>query len=381
MQNLLCSNCGGCPLRGLSEEQYQSDKLFNFKRVISSLKNPPIEFDESIFIKDGFRRRGEMEFCIEKKELKLGFNEAKSHNIVNIKTCSMLTEKLNVLLPKLHDFIKEFSEIPVIIPKSKKHQERLFIRKGSIRFLEADNGIDIILILPLEINVEHRMLISEFVNRNQEIIRFSYKVNNSQSETVVCVATPKLYIKEYDIEIPSETFLQASKHAQDLMIEKVLDYLGTTTGKIADLFCGLGTFTYPLALNKDNKITSIDSSQSSLKGLEKNIASNQIQNVKVINRNLFKDPLDEEELKEFDAIVIDPPRAGAHEQCRKILELTNNNKPKKIVFISCNPQTFVYDANLLIEADYVLKNITLIDQFVYSHHSELIALFTLNPEK
>ena len=107
------------------------------------------------------------------------------------------------------------------------------------------------------------------------------------------------------------------------------------------------------------------------------MAKNQIHNVKVINQNLFKYPLEEDELKSLKAIVIDPPRAGAHSQCLSIASLPDNKKPQKIVFVSCNPQTFVNDAKTLIEANYTLEKITLVDQFVYSKHLELIALFTL----
>lgn len=381
MQNLSCKTCGGCPLRHLNKEQYETEKLSDFKQIISSVKCSDIKFDAPIFIKDGSRRRADMEFCVDKKGASLGFNEAKSHNLVDIQICPMLSAKLNALLPNLHDFIKEFSSIALYIKKNKKNTEKVYIKKGSIRLLEADNGIDIFLILPTDINVEHRMLIAEFVNLNQDIIRFSYSVNNSSSEVIVSKSSPKLYIKDYEIDIPTASFLQASKDAENKMIDKMLSYMGNTTGKIADLFCGLGTFTYPLSINKSNKITSIDSSQISLSGLQKAIAFNQIHNVKVINRNLFKDPLDEAELKEFDALVIDPPRAGAHEQCRKILQLPNSDKPQKIVFISCNPQTFIFDANILIDASYKLTNITLIDQFVYSSRMELIALFTLTPDK
>ena len=85
-------------------------------------------------------------------------------------------------------------------------------------------------------------------------------------------------------------------------------------------------------------------------------------------------------MKGIKALVIDPPRAGAHEQCREIAKLEDNAKPLKIVFVSCNPKTFVYDAETLISAGYTFERVTLIDQFVYSKHEELVALFTFNPK-
>ena len=166
-----------------------------------------------------------------------------------------------------------------------------------------------------------------------------------------------LYIAGFSIPIPQGVFLQASKASETAMINKVMEYMGNTTGKIADLFCGLGTFTYPLVQNKENEIISSDSSSASLQGLQKALNRNQIQNVKIIERNLFKDPMDASDLKGVKALVIDPPRAGAHEQCRVLATLSSAERPEKIVFVSCNPKTFVYDATTLIESGYEFKKV------------------------
>ena len=241
--------------------------------------------------------------------------------------------------------------------------------------LYADNGMDILLKLTEEPVLEHRLLVGEFVNKIPNITRLSWRIGNTPAETIVEKVSPELYIEAYAITIPQGVFLQASKASETAMIAKVMEYMGDTTGKIADLFCGLGTFTYPLAKNKKNDILSVDSSSASLQGLQKALNRNQIQNVEIKTRNLFKDPLDETELKGVRAIVIDPPRAGAHEQCRKIVAMPKEDRPEKIVFVSCNPQTFVYDATLLAENGYEFEKVVMVDQFVYSPHQELIALF------
>ncbi len=379
MTDLQCGLCGGCPLRMLQQDDYRNKKVQEFKKIISEIKATPV-FDEPIFIEDSLRRRAEFAFSYHKKELKLGFNEKESHNIVNLTSCYMLDSDLSKMLFLIHEFLKEFISIPINISNKKKKIENVYIKEGSVRLLKADNGIDMMLILPYEPNVNHRMLVAEFINNNSEIIRISWQINNSKPEEVVAKSQPKLYISGYEIDIPNGAFLQASKKAETKMIEKVVEYLGQAKGNIADLFCGLGTFTYPLSKIKGCNILSVDSSEVSLKGLEKAIAYNQIHSVKVINKNLFKYPLDKEELKSISTVVIDPPRAGAHAQCREICDIDDINKPSKIIFISCNPKTFVYDANMLISSNYVLEKITLVDQFVYSNHMELIALFNLNPK-
>ncbi len=378
MQDSQCLLCGGCPLRTLNKEEYQAQKTAYLKKLISLLNINDVIFDNPIFIQDGLRRRAELDFCYEKKELKFGFNEQKTHNIIDISDCPMLDDELNSLIPKLKIFLKEFCCIP-IQTKIKKKINTEYIKKGTIRLLNADNGIDITIILEKTPSLDHRMLIADFVNQNSNIVRVSWQIKGITPEIIVAKASPKLYIKDIEIDIPIGSFLQASKEAENQMIEKLLDYMGDTSGNIIDLFCGLGTFTYPVSKNNNNNIISIDSSKASLEGLQNALYKNQIHNVKVINKNLFKYPLEKDELKSIDAIIIDPPRAGAHEQLRCIADLNIKDKPQKIIYISCNPQTFIYDASLLIKGDYAFKRITLIDQFVYSKHLELMALFTLTP--
>lgn len=378
MQNSVCKMCGGCVFRELGETRYRENKVSDFKKTMHLIKGAEPIFDDPIFIKDGSRRRADMAFLYAKKELKLGFNESQTHNLVDVSSCLMLDSVLNNLLPELHILLQELCTAPVTVKNKKKKPETTFIREGSVQILHADNGVDILLNIPLEPALEHRLIIADFVNAHSQVCRVSWKAGSANPETIVEKIPPELHIAGCTVEIPQGVFLQASKESETVMIEKVLSYLGNTTGKIADLFCGLGTFTYPLAKLDGAEVIAADSSTSSLKGLQASLNRNQIHNVKVMERNLFKYPFDAADLKGTKALVIDPPRAGAHDQCREIADLPPQDKPEKIVFVSCNPKTFVYDAEQLITAGYEFERVTLIDQFVYSKHQELIALFTYN---
>ena len=101
-----------------------------------------------------------------------------------------------------------------------------------------------------------------------------------------------------------------------------------------------------------------------------------LHNIEIVERNLFKYPFEAEDLKTFDAIVFDPPRAGAKAIVNEIAKIDDKSNLKKIVAVSCNPHSFINDAKVLIESGYKLKSVTMVDQFVYSNHSELVALFT-----
>ena len=142
-----------------------------------------------------------------------------------------------------------------------------------------------------------------------------------------------------------------------------------------DLFCGIGTFSYPLSLNIKNKITAVDSSKEALGAFNDTVKSAVIPNISVVCKNLFKYPLSGDELKGYDIVVFDPPRAGAGAQMKEIAKLEENTRPQKIVAVSCNPETFVTDANILLDCGYNIKEITIVDQFIYSPHAEVVALF------
>lgn len=380
MQDSVCQLCGGCVFRNQSEEQYRQNKIADFQKTIALIKNSAPVFDAPVFIKDGSRRRADMAFQYVKKELKLGFNEVNSHNIVNVNVCPMLDSALENILPAVQGLLKEVCSIPITKKNKKKKPETVYIREGSAQLLLADNGIDILLNLSEEPSLEHRLAAADFVNAEENVCRLSWKIASNQPETVAEKIPPELHISGCVIEIPQGVFLQASKAAESAMIEKVLEYMDDTKGKIADLFCGLGTFTFPLAKIAGNEIIAADSSAPSLNGLQKALNRNQIHNVKVLNRNLFKYPFDAVDMKGVKALVLDPPRAGAHAQCREIANLAATDKPQKIVFVSCNPKTFVYDAEELMKSGYIFERVTLVDQFVYSKHQELIALFTYNPK-
>ena len=101
-----------------------------------------------------------------------------------------------------------------------------------------------------------------------------------------------------------------------------------------------------------------------------------ISNVKIMQKNLFLYPLTPDELKGLNVIVFDPPRAGAKEQVKEICLINEKDRPQKIVAVSCNPLTFARDAKMLINGGYKIERLTMVDQFVYSEHSEIVCLFT-----
>lgn len=374
MQCDIFSACGGCIFRDKEYEKYCQEKFENFKKNIALISGKNVIINPPVFICDGTRRRATFAFEYKKKQLVIGFNEASSHHIVDIIKCPLLTPHLNNIIPFLRELLNAIVKEPFQIKKGKKIISQN-ITKGDIFICEADNGIDVVLEYDAPLELNHRMIIFEKVSINNAVVRVSHRRSPlGNTETIIEKSRPYIKIGNYDVFIPAGTFLQPSKEGQKALGDIVLKYFENIEGNIADLFCGVGTFSYLLASKDKVKITSIDSSTQLLKGFQDSINKNQITNIKIANKNLFKYPLDESELKEFDAILFDPPRAGAKALCESIAK--SLSKPKILVAVSCNPNTFINDANTLISGGYELKEVTMVDQFIYSNHSELVAVFT-----
>lgn len=369
------NSCGGCPFRGLGEPEYKKKKVETFYKIMGGLQQKEIAYGEPIFIGDGFRRRAEFSFEFKRGKLIFGFNARQTHEIVDIQSCSLLVDKLNKILPVIHDFLIEICKITITKKEKGKKSIVQNITKGQIFLTSCANGIDVNLETAENLVLGHRLLIAELLNENPQIISFSHRNLKGENEIIAQKTMPFIDISGFRINVPSATFLQASEQSEQILIDLVKKYAGELKGNIADLFCGIGTFSYPLAAEIKNKITAVDSSEELLNEFQNNINRLMIPNIKILKRNLFKYPLQNEEVSGFSLIVFDPPRAGAAEQVKKIIELKTEEKPQKIVAVSCNPHTFVNDANVLLSGGYYIKEITMVDQFNYSNHTELVALF------
>lgn len=368
--------CGGCCFRNLEKADYQRQKQINLQKILLPLSGENFDFENPVFIDDGNRRRACMTFEMKKGNIVLGFNAKRSDEIADINHCVMLTAEINSILPIVRKLLEEICSTGIAFSGKKKKVAYSFVKKGDVWITQADNGLDLVLEFLEPITLDIRQIIFEQLSGQDKIIRISYRHSqNEQPEVIMEKIKPFITISGYEVYIPAGTFLQPSKAGEQALIDIAEKYLGNITGKIADLFCGVGTFSYSLSQKKDVKIVAADSSAELLSGFQASINKQMIPNIEIINRNLFKYPLAEKELCGFSAIVFDPPRSGAMAQVEAIAKLSSTEKPQKLIAVSCNPNTFVRDAQILIEGGYSLKKITMVDQFVYSLHCELVALF------
>jgi 23S rRNA (uracil1939-C5)-methyltransferase len=181
-------------------------------------------------------------------------------------------------------------------------------------------------------------------------------------------AHPVLSMGEADVVVPPAGFVQAVQASEEIMRELVTASLDRPK-RVADLFCGLGTFTFALA--RHGRVLALDSDAAAIAALT--AAARHAQGLKPIEarvRDLFREPLSARELEPFDTVVIDPPRAGAHRQAQALAR----SNVSTVIAVSCDPGTLARDAAIIADGGYAVESVTPIDQFVFSAHVEAIAV-------
>lgn len=338
--------CGGCTL------QHASDTLYHgFKRdlVIAALKSKGLkpEVAPLITAQPGQRRRAVFTARKTEEDLLLGFNQAESHHIVAISECPIASPGI----------VSKLATIARIGTAMAVNAEPF-----RITVLETLSGLDLAVDGIKKLDDRERRRTVEAVLGERGIARVSLN-----GEIIVEPVRPVIDFGGVSVSPPPGSFTQATAQAEEAMAKLVLDHLGKAK-RVADLFAGCGTFALRIA--RKARVHAVEGEDKALKALD--FAARNTQGLKPVTiekRDLFRRPVMAQELKVFDAIVFDPPRAGAEAQCQEIAR----SGVKKIVAVSCNPVTLARDLSILTAAGYRITSVTPIDQFLWSSHVEAVA--------
>ena len=338
--------CGGCAVQHMSSGAYRSWKR---DLVTSAFAARGLDVGVDALVEPGGKRRRAV-FSIERsdKGVAIGFHEAQSHALVAIEECPVLEPKIVAALPALNALVQS------LISK----------RGARLTVTLTKSGLDVLLD-----GIERRLtpdIRSRLASGASALQLARLAVGN---DVVVETLPPFLSFGTADVVLPPGGFVQAVAEAEAEMARRVLAAVGKIK-TVADLFCGIGAFTFPLAARA--KVLAFDGNQLAIEAL--NAAAKKVSGLKPITarvRDLFREPLSPLELNEHDAIVFDPPRAGAEAQAQRLAK----SKVKTVVAISCNPATLARDARHLVDGGYKIQSVTPIDQFVYSAHVEAVAVF------
>ncbi len=260
---------------------------------------------------------------IEERQV-LGFSMRSSHALVDLDTCPILVDELNQALEPVREMLTAFEKV-----------------RGDIRInmLAADNGID----LAFSFSGKHSSGIIRALTTHKAATHFLRLSVNG--ETVLERQRPILAAGKTNICPPPGAFVQASKQAEQKMAELVSTHLGNCK-KVADLFCGFGTFGLRLA--EHSQVHGCESDTSALKAMDDawRQTGGKLKMLTHEKRDLFRRPMMVKELKSFDGVVFDPPRAGAEAQARELAKST----VRRIAAVSCNPVTLARDVAIFVSA-------------------------------
>ncbi|WFU09702.1 class I SAM-dependent RNA methyltransferase [Rhizobium sp. CB3090] len=338
--------CGGCTLQHYADQPYRA---FKRQLVVDALRSKGLapEVDDIIAAHPGERRRVVFAARKTEKEMLIGFNQAESHHIVAIQECPIASAGIMSRLPA----IRAVGAALAVSAEAFR-----------ISVLETLSGLDIAVDDIKKLSDKQRRSAIETVLTLRGIARVSLN-----GEILVEPMKPMVEFGGVQVSPPPGAFTQATKPAEEAMADLVAAHVGKAK-RIADLFAGSGTFSLRLA--RIGRVHAVEGEDKPLAALDHAARNTQgLKPVTIERRDLFRRPLMAQELKAYDAVVFDPPRAGAEFQSKELARST----VKKIVAVSCNPLTLARDLALLVESGYRITRVTPIDQFLWSSHVEVVA--------
>lgn len=327
--------CGGCQLQHLDDEVYAA---FLKDRIAGALAQQGLSATE-IFAPHLSPPRSRRRASLKAAGGLIGFNAEASHRIVDMRECHILRPELFALVVPLR---------------------RLLKGRAGVTMTLADQGVDLLLEGVTVEGLEATEAMIGFA-REQGLARLALD-DGYGAQTIWEPEPVTISLSGVPVALPIGAFLQATAEGEAALVAAVREAVGDA-GVIADLFAGLGTF----ALAFSGKVYAAEGARDAVLALK---AAGR--GLFVEHRDLFRRPLDVTELNRFEAIVLDPPRAGAKELAPN---LAASSVPR-LAYVSCNPNTFARDARELVDGGYRLDWVRPVGQFLWSTHVELAGAFS-----
>jgi 23S rRNA (uracil1939-C5)-methyltransferase len=347
--------CGGCQLQHLAREPYLDWKAGLLRSALGHRALDLAAIRPLVAIEPGSRRRARFAAHRHGRGLWFGFHERGGERIVDLEHCPVLIEPLQRLVPPLRQMAE------TILPD-----------RGGAEFEATMTATGIDLLIGQAGKPPGAAARSRLVALASEagILRASWKSPKTEPEPVAVFGVAQMRFGGVAVDLPPGAFLQPSAAGEAALLAEVVR---ATEGakRIADLFAGCGSFSLPLAgratvhaVEGDKAAAAALASAAKRAGIAHRLA--------VERRDLERAPLQPDELAPFDAVVFDPPRAGAAAQSRALAA----SKVARVVAVSCNPASFARDARILVDGGYQLDWVVPVDQFPWSPHLELVAGFS-----
>lgn len=344
--------CGGCSLQHIDDQHLAIWKQNRIRNSLEKVGISDVDIKPTQTSVLASRRRVEFVAAKRKKGVMIGYHLKRSSQIFDLGECS-------VLAPELINLIKP---LRMMLPF-------VMARKSEVRLTltSTTNGVDLLISGNIVFDLAARELLANF-GQEYNLCRISYYDEKEKAlDVVAAIKSPEIRVQQSNVIIPPGAFLQATEESQETLISLILENLPSDL-KVLDLFSGCGSFSLPVA-HIAKSVHAFEGNEQLIDALKK-AANKEMLPLTAQNRDLFRDPLAISELNKFDAIIIDPPRAGAKAQMTDIANCT----VETILHISCNPSSFARDTRTLVDGGYSLETITPVDQFLWSSHVEIFSV-------
>lgn len=348
--------CGACQLQQLDGRLYA-----DWKRglLLDALGRQGLEAGEVaplVQVPARSRRRANLAVARVGRRVLVGFHERMSRRVVDLAECHVLRPELFALVEPLRGLFAEL------------------LAEGETAEATATltaSGCDLLLLLPRPPGLAGREAATAFAEAHDLARLSSLARGEGEPEPLCRRRTPALDFAGVLVTPPPGGFVQPSAEGEAALRRAVLAALPDGLGRVADLYCGCGTFSFAL-LGKAAGVLAVEGDEPALAALwaagrHAGLAGP----LDIAARDLARRPLRPEELAGFDAVVFDPPRAGAREQAEHLAA----SVVPRVVAVSCNPVSFARDARILVEGGYRLERVVPLDQFPWTAHLELVAAF------
>ena len=335
--------CGGCQLQHADDEAYRGYLVSRVETALAQ-HNLATEVRAPYLSPPRSRRRATLRALQVGKAVLLGFNAEKSHRIVDMREC-------HILRPELFALVAPMRELLATLLKPR--------RSAEVQLSLVDQGLDVLLKGVEAAGLRAIEALTGFA-AGQGLARLVMD-QGLGPETLYEPVAATVTLAGGPVGFPVGGFLQATEDGAAALVEAVREAVGDGRS-IADLFSGLGTFALATA-----SAYAAEASRDAAASLKRASPA-----MTVEHRDLYRRPLDAGELERFDAVILDPPRAGAAEQSAALA----GSAVSRIAYVSCNPATFARDAKTLADGGYVLEWAQPVGQFRWSTHVELAACFS-----
>ena len=344
-------HCGGCALQHLDQASYRAFKLGVLRTTLERVGIDP-GLVQSLRVVPPMRRRAQLGLIRPRDPLlpaRVGFRERFRHDLVDLRECPVLEPALLSLVRRLPFVARD------LVPPG---------GMAEVTLTRTDSGVDMLLEAAERPGLAVLEALAEFAE-SCDVARIVWR-SPADELLVVERRAVRVVLSGVAVAYPPGAFLQPSETAEAILVEEVLAGLGPHR-PVLDLFAALGTFTFALA--GKGRVHAVEGDERAVTALARSAADRP--GVTVERRDLARNPLPPEAFSTYAAAMFDPPRAGAARQAEALADSTMAT----VVAVSCNPATFARDAARLIAGGFHLERVVPVDQFVWTPHLELAAVF------